>query len=232
MSFKVKKKKLDLPELSIIIPVHDALAYLDKCLASLQKVEDVNFEVIIVNDGSNVETVNYLNQFPQLDVLHSQQSEGFISACHKGVQRSIGKYLLFLNSDTELIEPFSFRKMLDIFKYNDKVGVVGAKLLYPNDTVQHFGLVWDSKQMNYVHFAIGKDKNDPIVCTNQTFDVISGACFMVIRDLWDKVGGFDKIYSPGYWEDTEFCLRAKELGYVNICCAEAVLYHYQSKSFG
>lgn len=122
--------------------------------------------------------------------------------------------------------------MLDVHRYNDKVGVVGAKLLYQNDTVQHFGLVFDQKQMNYVHFAIGKDKNDPIVCTSQAFDVISGACFMVSKELWDKIGGFDRIYSPGYWEDTDFCLKAKEMGYTNICCSEAVLYHFQGKSFG
>lgn len=231
MAFKIKKEKLNLPELSIIIPVKDQIQYLDKCLASLQKVEGVNFEVIISNDGSGPEVVQYLEQFPQLNVIHSSQSEGFITACHKGVQRSVGKYLLFLNSDTELIEPLSFRKMLDCFEYNKNIGVVGAKLLYPNNTVQHFGLVWDSKQMNYVHFAIGKDKNDPIVCTSQPFDVISGACFMVSRELWNKIGGFDKIYSPGYFEDTNFCLVVKELGYTNICCSEAVLYHAQSKSF-
>ena len=229
--YKIKKKKLDIPDISIIIPVKDQIPYLDKCLASLEKIQDVLCEVIIVNDGSNDETVHYLNRFPQLNIIHSTQSEGFISACHKGAQKAIGKFLLFLNSDTELIDPLSFRKMLDIFKFNDKIGVVGAKLLYPNDTIQHFGLIWSNKDMNYIHHAIGKDKNDPIVCASQTFDVISGACFMVSKELWNSVGGFDRIYSPGYWEDTDFCLRIKELGYINVCCSESLLYHYQSKSF-
>src|SRR3990167_1266841 len=231
MSYKIrKKKKLDIPELSIIIPVKDALAYLDKCLASLEKIQEVECEIIIVNDGSGPEVTHYLEKFPQLNIVHNQQTLGFVESCHLGVKRSVGKYILLLNSDTEIIEKKSFRYMLDCLK-NKNVGVVGAKLLYPNDTIQHFGLVWDNKQMNYTHFAIGKDKNDPIVCINQTFDVISGACFMVSRELWNKLGGFDKIYSHGYWEDTDFCLRAKELGYINICCAEALLYHYQSKSF-
>lgn len=232
MSFNKKKKEIDLPELSIIIPVHNALPYLDKCLASLQKIEGVNFEVIISNDGSNEEIVHYLEQFPQLNVVHSQNSEGFINACHRGVQRALGKYLLFLNSDTELIEPLSFRKMLDIFKYNDKVGAVGARLLLENNTIQHAGLIFDSKQMNYIHRYYGKDKNDPVVCTNEIVDVVTGACFMTTKDLWDKLGGFDKIFSPGYFEDSDYCLRAKELGYSTIYCGEAVLYHFQSRSFG
>jgi len=231
MSFKIKKKALTRPELSIIIPVHNALSYLDKCLISLQKIEAVNYEIILVDDNSDEQTKHYLEQIQQLNIVHHQQSKGFIESCHAGAQKAIGNFLLFLNSDTEIIESLSFRKMLDVYKFNKNVGVVGAKLLYPNDTVQHFGLVWENAQMNYVHFAIGKDKNDPTVCTSQTFDVISGACFMVSRDLWNKLGGFDKIYSPGYWEDTDFCLRAKELGYTNICCSEGVLRHYQSKSF-
>ena len=229
--YKIKKKMITRPELSVIIPIKDQIPYLDKCLASLEKAKDITFEIVLVNDGSNAEMVNYLSRFTQLNVIHNQQSKGFVEACHQGVQRAIGQYLLFLNSDTELIELLSFRKMLDIYKYNKNVGVVGAKLLYPNDTIQHFGLIWDNTQMNYVHFAIGKDRNDPIVCENQVFDVISGACFMTSRELWNKLGGFDKIYSPGYWEDTDFCLRAKDLGYINICCSKAVLRHYQSKSF-
>ncbi len=231
--YKIKKqKKLNIPELSIIIPVKDQLPYLDKCLVSLQKIQNVSWELVIVNDGSNQETVNYLSKFPQLNIIHHQQNKGFVEACHAGANKAIGKYLLFLNSDTELIDPLSFSKMISIFKYNKNVGVVGAKLLYPNDTVQHFGLVWSQKDMNYMHFAIGKDKNDPSVCTSQTFDVISGACFMTTKELWNRLGGFDKIYSPGYWEDTDYCLRAKELGYITVCCAEAILYHFQSRSFG
>src|SRR3990167_5544454 len=228
--YKIKKKRLDIPELSIIIPVKDALTYLDKCLASLEKIQGLECEIIIVNDGSNAEMTNYLSRFTQLNIVHNQQSKGFVEACHQGADRAIGQNLLFLNSDTELIDPLSFRKMLDCLR-NSKVGVVGAKLLYPNDTIQHFGLVWSNKDMNYIHYAIGKDKNDPVVCTNQVFDVISGACFMTSRELWNKLGGFDRIYSPGYWEDTDFCLRAKEMGYTNICCSEAVLRHFQSKSF-
>ncbi|MBS3064850.1 MAG: glycosyltransferase family 2 protein, partial [DPANN group archaeon] len=140
------------------------------------------------------------------------------------------QYLLFLNSDTELIELSSFRKMLDCFKTKN-VGVVGARLLLENNTIQHAGLAFDSKQMNYTHRYYGKDMNDPVVCVNEVVDVITGACFLTSRDLWNKLGGFDKIYSPGYFEDTDYCLRAKELGYSTIYCGEAILYHYQSKSF-
>ncbi len=229
--FKIKKRKLDVPEISIIIPIKDQLPYLDKCLASLNKIENVKFETILVNDGSNAETVHYLEQFPQLNIIHSQQSEGFISACHKGASRAIGNFLLFLNSDTELIDPLSFRKMLDVFKYNKNVGIVGARLLLENNTLQHAGLVWDVGQMNYTHRYYGKDMNDPVACVNETVDVVTGACFMTSKALWNALGGFDRIYSPGYFEDTDYCLRAKELGYSTVYCGEALLYHYQSKSF-
>ena len=231
--YKIKKKLNPVrPELSIIIPVHNALPFLNKCLTSLQKIEGVDgYEIIIVNDGSSQETVNYLNQFPQLNTIHFQQSKGFIEACHAGVNKANGKYILLLNSDTELIEPTSFRKMLDIFKFNKNVGVVGARLLLENNTIQHASLIFDPKQMNYIHHNIGKDKNDPVVCVNEVVDVVTGACFMTSRGLWNKIGGFDKNYGHGYFEDTDYCLRAKELGYSTIYCGEALLYHYQSKSF-
>src|SRR3972149_10834256 len=134
MSFKIKKKKLDLPGISMIIPIKDQLQYLDKCLSSLEKVEDVNFELILVNDGSNAETVHYLERFPQLNVIHSSVSEGFISACHKGAKKSVGEYLLFLNSDTEIIEKKFFRYMLLIFKHNKYGWAFSTKLSYTNDT--------------------------------------------------------------------------------------------------
>lgn len=229
--YKIKKIIKDRPDLSIIIPVKDQLPYLDKCLASLQNISDVNYEIVIVNDGSNAETVHYLEQFTQLNIVHSQQSKGFVESCHLGVQRSIGKFLLFLNSDTELIEQLSFRKMLDCFLFNDKVGVVGARLLLENNTIQHAGLVFDPKQMNYIHRYYGKDKNDPVVCVNEVIDIVTGACLMTTRELWNKLNGFDKIYTPGYFEDTDFCLKAKEIGYNTIYCGEAIFRHYQSKSF-
>lgn len=231
MTFKIKKKSVNLPELSIIIPVRDQLSYLDKCLASLQNIKDILCEVIVVNDGSNAETVNYLNQFPQLNVIHSSVSEGFINSCHKGVERSIGKYILFLNSDTELIEPLSFRRMVDVLEKDKTIGIVGAKLLLDNDTIQHAGLIWDNSQMNFVHRYYGKFKDDPVVCVNEVVEVVTGACYITTKDLWNKLGGFDRIYSPGYFEDSDFCLRAKEIGYKTFYCGDAVLRHYQSKSF-
>lgn len=229
--YKIKKKIITRPELSIVIPVKDQLPYFDRCLASLQKIQDITWELVIVNDGSNGETVKYLEQFPQLNIVHHKESKGFVEACHEGANKSIGQFLLFLNSDTELIEPLSFRKMLDVFKFNKNVGIVGARLILTENTIQHAGLSFDPKQMNYVHKYYGKDMNDPVVCVNETVDVVTGACFLTSRELWTKLGGFDKIYSPGYFEDTDYCLRAKELGYSTVYCGEALLYHYQSKSF-
>ena len=113
--YKIKKKIITRPELSVIIPIKDQIPYLDKCLASLEKAKDIIFEIILVNDGSNAEMVNYLSRFTQLNVIHNQQSKGFVEACHQGAQRAIGQYLLFLNSDTELIELSSFMKILDFF---------------------------------------------------------------------------------------------------------------------
>src|SRR3989304_9750249 len=110
MSFKIKKKALTRPELSIIIPVHNALSYLDKCLISLQKIEAVNYEIILVDDNSDEQTKHYLEQIQQLNIVHHQQSKGFIESCHAGAQKAIGTFLLFLNSDTEIIESLGFRK--------------------------------------------------------------------------------------------------------------------------
>jgi GT2 family glycosyltransferase len=221
-------------ELSIIIPVKDAYGYLKKCIESLLKIVEVNYEIICVNDSStDSEVLELLNTLPQLQVLHTPTSSslGFITSCNLGAQEAIGKYLLFLNSDTEITEPLSFRKMLDCFEEKKDIGVVGAKLLLQDEKVQHAGMSFDRGQMNFIHRYYNTDKDDPRVCLNEVVESVTGAVFMTSKELWDKIGGFDPIYGLGYFEDSDFCLKAKELGFKTFYCGEAVLRHFQSKSF-
>lgn len=221
------------PELSIIIPIHNAYTFFEKCMASLYKIEGVDYEIICVNDGStDPNIVTYLNKLSNINVIHTNGSSGFNNACKLGADDAIGKYLLFLNTDTELIEPKSFRYMLDCLKNKKDVGIVGAKLLLDNNTIQHAGLVFDRGSMNFQHRLYGVDQKDPRVMVSEVVEAVTGACYLVSKELWVQLKGWDSAFSPSYFEDTDFCLRAKEIGKKSYYCAEAVLKHYQTKSHG
>lgn len=229
----MKEINMKKTELSIIIPVKDAYQYFVKCIKSLLKIEDVEYEIICINDASTDQNVvDYLSTFPSIKVIHNTVSKGFLLSTKIAAEEVIGEYILHLNSDTELLNPKSFRNMLDVFKTKKNIGVVGAKLLLENNTIQHAGMVFSKKDMNYIHRLYGTDRNDPRVCVSEIIDVVTGACFMTPTKLWKELGGWDTIYSPGYFEDSNYCLEAEEKGYKTYYCAETNLRHFQSKSHG
>lgn len=220
-------------QLSIIIPVFNQFEYVKKCLISLEKIKDVSYEIIAVNDAStDLETVELLKQrIGQINLINNKTNVGFIQSCKIGANEAIGKYLCFLNSDTELIEPLSFKNMVDCFEKRSKVGVVGAKLLLPNNTIQHAGMVYNQGQMNFVHRCYGVDRNDPRVCVTEEVESVTGACYITTKELWNELNGWDDSYGKGYFEDSDFSLRIREKGLKVIYCADAIFYHAQSKSF-
>lgn len=221
------------PELSIIIPVHNAYQYFENCIKSLFKIQDITYEIVIVNDASTDQNViNFLETLPNIQVVHNPVNQGFLKSCKAGALEATGKYLLFLNSDTELIEPKSFRYMIDVLEKKKNIGIVGAKLLLANGTIQHAGLKFDRGSMNFQHRYYGTDYKDPRVLTSEVVEAVTGAVFLVRKNLWKQLKGFDEIYTPSYFEDTDFCMRAKQKGIFTYYCAEAVFNHYQSKSHG
>ncbi len=220
---------------SIIIPVFNKMEYTKNCISTLYQVTPSNlFELIIVNNGSTDGTKEFLEDFvkdhPNLKIINNKENFGFAKACNQGAQLAKGEYLLFLNND---IIPLAnwLEEMLNIIKNDKKVGIVGSKLLFPDGTIQHAGVViCDFPEPISPHHIYYK-KSANILEVNQVkeYKAVTGACMLIPKRVFDQVGRFDEKFINGY-EDVDLCFKVRELGYKVIYCPNSVLYHFEGQT--
>lgn len=220
-------------KVSIIIPFKNKGRILQKCLESiLKKTYFQDYEIILVNNNSTENLVKeYLNSllcYEKIKIIEYNKAFNFSAINNFAVKYAQGNFLLFLNNDTEVISENWLEEMLKCFE-DEKVGAVGAKLLYSNGTIQHVGVemhpkhgpVHTSRLENEQDF----DFNKPRVCM-----AVTAACMMTRKDLFKKAGGFDEENFPIAYNDVDYCLKIHELGYDIVCTPYAKLYHYESMS--
>lgn len=240
-TYKVDYAIRGLPLVSVIIPSHEHVPDLDRCIRSLYSVTQYrNFEILVVeNNSKTVETFSYYQKlsktYPECKVLvyEGEESFNFSRICNFGRQNAKGDYFLFLNNDTEVINPAWMGEMLQLCQLED-VGVVGAILYYPDDTVQHAGVILGlGGYAGHSHKYSEKATSGYMFrkAAVQELSAVTGACMMVKRKTFDAVGGFDAGFAVAY-NDVDFCLRAKNRGYSVLFTPYAELYHHESKSRG
>jgi GT2 family glycosyltransferase len=216
---------------SIIIPIYNQKQYTQACLESIFKYGSTfEFEIIVVNNASTDGSGEYLAELEgRVTVINNEKNLGFAKACNQGAKKALGEYLLFLNNDTVVTD-----KWLDILVeelgVNKNVGIVGPKLLYPDGTVQEAGVVFDEEK--WPHHIYKKEPGDALyVNKKRQFQCLTAACFLVRKNIFEKVGGFDEAYINGL-EDTDFCFKVSELGLGILYCPESVVYHHESITEG
>ncbi|HDP70607.1 MAG TPA: glycosyltransferase [Actinobacteria bacterium] len=240
VQFVVKAQKAIIPEsvkdikCSIIIPVFNKLKYTKQCLEALiENTPDELYEVIVVDNASTDGTKEFLACLEgDVKIITNEENLGFAKACNQGAKAASGKYLVFLNNDTK-VTPNWLDEMVKCVQEDEKRAVVGAKLLYPDDTIQHAGVaVTDSPHPIFPHHIHHKKPSDaPEVNVMKEYQAVTGACMLVQRNLFEKLGGFDEKFLNGY-EDVDFCFRVREAGYRVFYCPTSVIYHYESISEG
>lgn len=229
------------PLVSIIIPNKDHIDDLDRCLRSVyEKSTYQNFEVIVVeNNSTEKETFAYYVQAEQarknLKVLYWKKHFNYAAINNFGVKHARGEYLLFLNNDVEVITPGWIEEMLGYCQRSD-VGAVGAKLYYPNDTVQHAGVVIGmgaDGAAGHVFYGVGRNLFTYGGRANSTQDIsaVTAACMMVKKSVHDEIRGFDEKFEVAF-NDVDYCLRVRETGLLVVFHAFAELYHHESRSRG
>lgn len=227
------------PLVSIIIPNMEHKDVLKTCIDSLLNVNTYkNIEIIIVeNNSKSNEIFEYYNELEQMNdnikVVKWDKEFNYSAINNYGVTFAKGNYLLFLNNDTEVIEPNAISEMLGCCM-RDEVGIVGAKLLYEDDTVQHAGVVIGFGGFaGHVFTGIKKDDYGYMVRAriNCNYSAVTAACMMVKKECFDKVGGFDIKFKVAC-NDIDFCLRVRELNKLVVYNAFALWHHYESKSRG
>jgi GT2 family glycosyltransferase len=240
--WRVHYQIIGTPKVSIVIPSKDNYKYIKRCLDSVfEDTSYPNFEVILVDTGTtDTKTLGLFDAYSKgVDEFRRIQwkSDGafnFSAACNAGAKAARGEYLLFLNDDTSVIDSHWLTDLLEQAQ-RDEVGAVGLKLLFPNKTIQHAGVVLSDRDVAF-HPFYGLDENTDIfsnIYINNIRDVsaVTGACLMVSKNKFEQVGGFDEKLRVTY-NDVDLCLKLLDAGYLNVYTPFGRLYHYESVSVG
>lgn len=217
------------PEVSVIIPVYNQFDLTMKCLASIKDRTSCSYEIILADDCSCDETKSIEEKVSNIKIIRNTVHLGFLKNCNQAVIEAKGKFLYFLNNDTQLM-PNAMDFLLNTLSENNNCGAVGSKLIFPNGKLQSAGSEIDNYTLR--PRLIGMYDNPLKSEYNQikTVDYSCGASLMIKKNLWGT--GFDEIFSPGYFEETDFCLRLKAEGYDVLYCPQSEVIHFTSQSFG
>lgn len=221
----------EMPEVSIIIPVYNEFQYTYNCLKSILKNSgDVTYEVIIANDCSTDITKDMETIVKNIRLITTKENVRFLLNCNHAAGYAKGKYLLFLNNDTQ-VQPEWLKPLVKLIESNDRIGMVGSKFVYPDGLLQEAGgIVWkDASAWNY-----GNRKNPEDAEYNyvKEADYISGAGIMIKAHLWKEIGGFDERFVPAYYEDTDLAFEVRKRGYKVMYQPLSVIVHFEGVSNG
>lgn len=219
------------PLLSVVVPVHGKWSYTRACLASIdQHRPAVPFEVLVVDDASPDRTAELVAASPGVRLVRTERNVGFVRACNLGASQVRGAYLLFLNNDTE-VRAGALDALVDAADSDEKIGLVGAMLVYPDGRLQESGgIIWaDGSGWNY---GRDRDPGAPEFQARRDVDYCSGAAILVRREVFERVGGFDQRYAPAYYEDTDLAFAIRASGYRSIVEPRAVVVHHEGVSHG
>lgn len=227
------------PKVSILIPTKNRCEDIKKCVDSiLDKSSYGNFEIIIIDNGSDEpDAIAYLKETaknPKIRIFEDNRPFNYSALNNSAVSVTNGDYLLLLNNDTEVITADWIEQMLSL-AILPNVGAVGAKLWYPNDTLQHGGIVLGLGGLA-AHAFSGLRRGD--IAYNghselvKRYSAVTGACLMVRKELYNQVGGLNEKDLKIAYNDVDFCLKLQALGLYNLWTPYAELYHHESLSRG
>ena len=226
---------------SILIPTCDHIRDLETCVESIYaRTTYPDFEILLIENNSKEEQTfrsyeRMQKEHPDTLKVLTWQGKGFnYSALNNfGARYATGEYLLLLNNDTEVITPGWLEEMV-MYAQQKRVGCVGAKLLYPDDTIQHAGVGFGIGGVaGHLHKYFPATSDGYMGRLNYVQDVYgdTAACLLIRKEIYDEVHGLDESYAVAF-NDVDFCVRVREAGYTNVFTPFAQLYHYESKSRG
>ena len=236
--YKTKFLWEEQPLVSIVIPNKDHIDDLKKCMDAIEEKSSYrNFEFVIVeNNSTEQETFDYYREIAErknVTVLYFAGEFNYSKINNFGVKNAKGEYVLLLNNDTEIINPDCIAEMLG-YCMRDDVGIVGARLYYEDDTIQHAGVVLGFGGIAG-HTFIGSSRYDNgyfsrIICA-QDYSAVTAACMMTKKSIFEQVGGLTEEFKVAF-NDIDYCMKVRELGKLIVYNPAAELYHYESKSRG
>lgn len=237
--YRIHRKVQGHPLVSVIIPNKDHTEDLEKCLASVtEKTTYDNYEILVVeNNSTEKETFAYYEtlseRYPRCRLLTWEREFNYASINNFAAEKAAGEYLLFLNNDVELITSDWMEEFLGICQL-PQVGIVGARLYFPDETIQHAGVIIGLGGVAG-HIFSGASRYEPSYMGRaiipQNLSAVTAACMMMKRSVFDEAGGFDEGFRVAF-NDVDLCMKAVSLGYQVVQNPYVQLYHYESKSRG
>ena len=221
----------DVPLVSVVIPVHNKFHLTLQCLRALQLNTDCTpFEVIVINDASSDWTKSALANIRGVRVIDVQDNLGYLRATNLGISASRGKFVALLNNDTIPLSGWLDRLVAEL-ESDSKIGIAGAKLLYPNMQVQEMGsqIFCDASGWNLGKYT---DYFSAEHSFSREVDYVSAAAILVRADLLAKTKGFDELYIPAYYEDADLAMQARKFGLKVIAVHDAFVIHLEGGSHG
>lgn len=228
------------PLVSVIIPNKNRIELISKLLKDLtSKTNYPSLEIIVIDNGSDDQQVlnlyeHYRQTTPGFSAQVQEEDFNFSRAINKGIELAKGEAILALNNDVEIIEPLWLQEMVSCLDYPG-TGIVGAKLLYPNRTLQHAGVIVGLGGLAG-HWFIGRNEKFPgpmgRLGVRQSYSAVTGACMLITRTCLEAVGPFDEVIFPIAYNDTDYCLKAVSLNFKVVWTPFACLVHHESASRG
>lgn len=254
--FKISYEIIGNPKISVVIANKDHVGDLRRCITSiLEKSTYDNYEIVVVeNNSETTEIFEYYNELTgdkfdkamkhgemavsddEIIKIVKYEGEFNYSAINNlGVEKTEGEYILLLNNDTEVITVNWMEELL-MYAQREDVGAVGGKLFYGNKTIQHAGVVIGlgaHRTAGHTHYGQSRENLGYMgrLCYTQNATAVTGACLMVKKSLYEKVGGLDTGFAVSL-NDVDFCLKLRKEGYLNVFTPFAELYHFESISRG
>ncbi len=238
--FKISYQITGSPKISIVIANKDHESDLRRCITSiLEKSTYDNYEIIVVENNSETpeiwEYYEKLRGDGRVKVVTYEGSFNYSAVNNLGVREAEGEYILLLNNDTQVITVNWMEELL-MYAQREDVGAVGAKLYYGDKTIQHAGVVLAlgaHRTAGHSHYGQHRENLGYMgrLCYAQNVSAVTGACLMVAKELYWKVGGLDESFAVSL-NDVDFCIKLREAGYLNVFTPFAELYHFESVSRG
>lgn len=223
------------PIVSVLIVCYNKLDYTRRCIAALrQNTDPAQYEIIVVDNASSDATPQFLanlaQEMPNLKTIRAEENLGFVVGNNRGAEAAVGRYLFFLNNDTE-VQPGWLEPLIETIEADAMIGVAGSKLIYPNGSLQEAGgmIFRDGSGWNFGKLG---DPHDPEYNYVREVDYCSGAALMIRTDLFELIGGFDTLFAPAYWEDADLCFAVRKAGYRVLYQPRSVIVHHEGITAG
>lgn len=223
------------PSLTTIIVSCGLDRMLEHCLRDLELAlaarvdRHPNDTIVVIDNASPRPYGRQILEGHPVHLIRFENPASFARACNEGVKAYPNENYLLLNNDV-LLDEDAIGAMETVLSTDREVGVCGLRLLFPDATIQHGGVVFGPGDVGPYHWARGKH-TDSVPAVNRTFQAVTGACLLVRHKVWDDLGGLDETYPFGL-EDIDFCLRAHRRLVKVVCCHRAEGLHFESMTPG